>query len=321
MTTPRRVPHSERSLVFSRVDALRVDAPPLGVAPAADNNVMKVTPDCLFMRTARGNIYGGRGGGSWWVTVLSVFAWTFFSVMEYFYYLNQVGDGSFHGQFLEHYVHSWPLTLLSPTAALLFSFWVFIPWRRQLPIIFNRKTGTVTCAIGNEIVRCRWHDTEAYIKDVSSFSANAEPINEGVLNLIFVNVEGTRLRTSIAATKDDDTAYMSRGIYGAAMVWEYIRLYMKNGAKALPPNCAISKYRFDYLSECFTTINPFKVFKVKKRRNLIWSVLFFPIVLPLGIVGMLGDLLYFAFDRILPRRKWPQALIDACNGVWDGKEN
>ena len=38
----------------------------------------------------------------------------------------------------------------------------------------------------------------------------------------------------------------------------------------------------------------------------------------LDYLAILGDLQYFALDRMLPKRKWPQALLDACDGVWDG---
>ncbi|WP_175210028.1 hypothetical protein [Achromobacter mucicolens] len=69
----RTVPKTEKSWVYNRVDALRIDDPPLGVAPAADKNFMKVTECCLFMRTASGSFYGGRGSMSWWAVLLAVF--------------------------------------------------------------------------------------------------------------------------------------------------------------------------------------------------------------------------------------------------------
>jgi hypothetical protein len=310
---------SERSIAFARVDALRVDDPPLGIEPVADGNVMKVTADCLFMRTSAGRIYGGRGSMSWWAAVMTFFIWAFFSLLGYGYYWHDVQAGRFSGNFLEHYVSNWPITFGPPIYVLIFSSWIFIPWRRQLPIIFNRKTGKVTCAIDNQIVSCHWQDTEAYIKDVTSVSAGGVPLNEGVLNLIFVDSDGKRLRAAIPATKDDPKIFVQRGIVGAAAVWEFIRLYMKEGANAVPPIVPFGKYRFDHLSECFTTANPFKIFKVQKKINLIWSVVFLPLALPIGVIAILGDLLYFALDRILPKRKWPQALLDACDGVWDGE--
>ncbi|WP_314598979.1 hypothetical protein, partial [Burkholderia aenigmatica] len=47
----------------------------------------------------------------------------------------------------------------------------------------------------------------------------------------------------------------------------------------------------------------------------------FPIVAPILWIITLGDLIYMGLDRILPRRKWPQELIDACDGVWDGRDD
>jgi hypothetical protein len=317
--TSHHVPKSERSIAFARVDALLVDDPPLDIAPVADNNVMKVTADCLFMRTSKGRLYGGRGSMSWWLAVMTIFVLFMFSVFNYGNGLYEVKAGKYSGGVLAFFFEYWFYPVGVAFAAFLFSFWILIPWRRQLPIIFNRKTGQVTCAIDNQIVSCHWQDTEAYIKDVTSVSAGGVPLNEGVLNLIFVDGDGKRLRAAIPATKDDPKIFVQRGIVGAAAVWEFIRLYMKEGADALPPIVPLGKYRFDHLSECFTTANPFKIFKVQKKINLIWSVLFFPLALPIGVIAILGDLLYFALDRILPKRKWPQALLDACDSVWDGK--
>ncbi|WP_321859207.1 DUF6708 domain-containing protein [Paraburkholderia tropica] len=305
--------------MFGRVDALRVNDPPLGVEPGADNNVMKVTHDCLFMRTGRGSLYGGRSSMSWWAVVSSVFVWAFCSSIECGYYLRDARSDDMKNSLLEDYFSSWPITIGFATVLLLASFWIFIGWRRQLPIIFNRKTGMVACHIDKQTVSCRWENMEAYIKDVTSFAANGVATNEGVLTLIFVDDEGNRLRTGITGTRDAKEAIRHRAIYGAGMVWEYIRLYMKEGPDALPPNSILmTKYRLDSVWECITTGNPFKVFKVEKKRNLIWSVLFFPIVLPFGVILILSDLFYFALGRILPRRKWPQAMLDACNSVWDG---
>lgn len=55
------VTKKEHSVLYRRVEALRPDGPLLSVAPAADNNLMRMTEDCLFMRTASGSLYGGRG--------------------------------------------------------------------------------------------------------------------------------------------------------------------------------------------------------------------------------------------------------------------
>ncbi|WP_286937689.1 hypothetical protein [Achromobacter sp. UBA4530] len=93
------VPKKERSVLYSRVDALRHDGPPLGVKPAADKNVMKMTTDCLLMRTASGSLYGGRGSMSWWAVITSVFVWALFSLFEFVNYTKSVSKGTFHGDF------------------------------------------------------------------------------------------------------------------------------------------------------------------------------------------------------------------------------
>ncbi|MNT02464.1 hypothetical protein D3C72_1369630 [compost metagenome] len=111
-----------------------------------------------------------------------------------------------------------------------------------------------------------------------------------------------------------------RGIYGAAMIWEYIRLYMHAGAQAVPPIAPIAEYRLKRPTDAFRHFNPFKALRVKFWWYPVAVPFFLFVALPLAPVAIAGDLLYYALDRILPRRKWPQGLIDACDGVWDGRE-
>src|SRR5690606_10660697 len=115
--------------------------------------------------------------------------------------------------------------------------WILIPWRTQIPVIFNRSTRKVTCEIKKRIITWDWDDLEAYIKDVTTFAVGGAPLNEGVLTLAFdvpnpdKGDRMERLRIGIKGTEDAIPAMLNRGIYGAAMVWEYIRLFMREGAE------------------------------------------------------------------------------------------
>ena len=320
------VPEVERSFHVTRTEALRPADPPLGVEVAADNNVMKVTPDCLFMRTAEGTIYGGRRSMSWWAVIVTVFVWGGFLAFQPFDYRADMAAGKFDGSFLQYFFAYWYIPSGIASGLLLMCFWMFIPWRRQLPIIFNRATRKVTCEIDKRIISWDWDLLEAYIKDVTTVAVGGAPMNEGVLTLAF-NVcnpdKGNRmerLHIGIKGTEDAIAALPHRGIYGAAMVWEYIRLYMREGADALPPICPLAKYRLDHVSESFKQFNPLSALKVK----VYWLPLAIPffifVALPFSVLLVLGDLLYMALDRVLPRRKWPREMLEACGGVWDGRE-
>lgn len=328
MTQGHPTAKAERSVSFTRVDALRPSDPPLGVEPAADNNVMKVTEHCLFIRTAFGSMYGGRRSMSWWAAVMLPFVLAFFSLGTYAAYRYQRDfEGYTKGAF-SFFGENWEYPVGVSVAFLLGCFWIFIPWRTQLPIIFNRKTRQVTCIIQGKWVYQSWDHLEAYIKDVTTFAVGGAPVNEGVLTLAFPYADHDRphadwrLRVGIAATQDDRHAVINQGIYGAAQIWEYIRLYMTEGAAALPLTSALAPYRISHASEAARQFNPLKVLKVSHSAWLLFAVPFFVfIALPVAPLLMLGDIFYMLLDSILPRRKWPKELIDACDGVWDGRED
>ncbi len=316
------VPDAEQSWLYGRVDALRPGEPPLGAEPAADNNVMKITADCLFMRTASGSIYGGRRSMSWWAAVGVVLSWEFFTLFQLENYLHDRWVGKTTVGFLEYVNYGWSHPLLIAGGVFLGCAWMFIPWRRQLPVIFNRKTNKVACLINNQLVTEEWSAIEAYIKDVTTV-AGGVPINEGILTITFRRwgFDGTQLRAVIMGTQDAPAAISNRGIYGAAMVWEYICLYMRDGAAAVPPITPIAAYRLDRPIDAFRHFNPLKALRVKIRWYPVAVPFFLFVALPLAPVAIVGDLLYYALDRILPRRRWPQELVDACDNAWDGRDD
>ena len=321
----RPIPRKEKSIFFTRVDALRPHDPPLGVAPAADNNVMKVTKSCLFVRPASGSIYGGRFSMSWWATTVLPFVFVFFSVVEYISYRHDSSVNGYSAGAIAHYLENWYYPVGISAVFLIFCFWLFIPWRTQLPVIFNRRTRKVTYLARGKIASQSWDCLEAYIKHVTTFAAGGAPINEGVLTLAIPYAEhdhqqsDDRLRIGISATKDADEAFFNRGIYGAAMIWEYIRLYMREGMITLPPSSALSNYRATSVRECVSLWSPFRMFRSRSWWKRLLAPFLFPVAAPVLWLITVGDLLYMGLDRILPRRKWPQELIDACDGIWDGR--
>ena len=326
MMKKNKIPNDEKSIFYTRVDALRPNAPPLGVAPAADNNIMKVTKDCLFIRPAFGTIYGGRRSMSWWATIALVFLLVFLSALEYIGYLHDTKYNNYSAGALAHYIENWDFPLGTLAFFIVGFSWIFIPWRTQLPIIFNRKTLKVSCIIEGQYVNQSWDQLEAYIKDITTFAVGGVPTNDGVLTLSFPYAgpgypnNNSRLRIGISGTQDADEAFFNRGIYGAAMLWEYIRLYMCEGKDALPHSSALNSYRATSIQECITSWNPFRMFLSRTWWKRLLAPLLFPIAAPILWLITLGDLIYMGLDRILPCKKWPQELIDACDGAWNGEE-
>jgi hypothetical protein len=72
------------------VEALRPEYS-TGVEPWVDNNVMKVTPNCLFMRTSSAILLDGRRSMSWWAVFMSVFIIVFlFFADEWVYFSKEI---------------------------------------------------------------------------------------------------------------------------------------------------------------------------------------------------------------------------------------
>jgi hypothetical protein len=295
------------------------------VPPSADNNVMKITEDCLFVRTAHGRMMGGRYSMTWWATEVAVFSWGLANLFAYNGYNFDVLMKTFHGSFFEYYFFGkGNFALWGPSVFIVGSFWMFIYWRMQLPIIFNRKTQKVTAYIKGKIFTQSWEKMCAEVATSYSPIYGGVPIREGVLRLFFPYKKGRRKKREyemigVSATMETKAAHAHPGSYGAAQIWAYICLFMHEGAVALPPfEPDVAKYRQDRFLDSFKCYNPMQIFPKDKLLYPISLPFFFFFIVPCSILAIIGDLLYTAFDRILPKRKWPQELLDACDNVWDG---
>ncbi|MDR1890045.1 MAG: hypothetical protein LBQ81_11830, partial [Zoogloeaceae bacterium] len=45
------------------------------------------------------------------------------------------------------------------------------------------------------------------------------------------------------------------------------------------------------------------------------------VTLPFRASTFLAELIYMGLDRVLPRRRWPKELLEACDYVWDGSND
>ncbi|MDR3158860.1 MAG: hypothetical protein LBU11_07590 [Zoogloeaceae bacterium] len=66
------IPEEQYNALITDVNALRPSDPPPDVPAKAGNNIMRITEDYLFVRTASGSMYGGRASMSWWATFLTI---------------------------------------------------------------------------------------------------------------------------------------------------------------------------------------------------------------------------------------------------------
>jgi hypothetical protein len=295
------------------------------VPPGADNNVMKITENCLFIRTAYAQIMGGRYSTSWWMMIGGVFIGAFSHWLGYEIYGDQIESGKFQGSFLEFYFSTeGNISFLVPLGFFLIGLCLSIPWRTQLPIIFNRKTQRVTTYIKGLIFSVSWENMKATVGTATSAVYGGVPVREGILRLYFPYQKGKRKKRNyeiigVYSTTETETARRNVPMYGAGQIWAYICVFMNEGAAALPPfEEGVNKYRLDHISESFKFFNPMKMFPKDKLLYPITLPFFIFFIVPCSILIIIGDLLYMALDRILPKRKWSQELLDACDNVWDG---
>jgi hypothetical protein len=266
---------------------------------------------------------------TWWAVAFLLFVWIFVSVFFVYgtwYEYEYFGHVKASKEEIMFY-----LFLLCVFPAIGFS-WMFVFWRRRdLPIIFNRKTGKVTCLIQKWIAVQDWANLKAYVKDLTTVQGGGAPANEGILTLEFpwLDQDGKNIGTlsiPVSGARDAPEALRHRAIYGAAMVWEYIRLYMREGQDALPPfSHMTAKYRISHIRESWKEHNFIKAFREMFEVKVYWWPISIPfhlfVVIPFCFFAIPTDLIYMWLDKVLPRRKWPKELLEACDHVWDGSYN
>lgn len=151
-------------------------------------------------------------------------------------------------------------------------------------------------------------------------------MREGVISILFDTKtwddKDTLVNVNIYATEHHVDVYRFGPGYGGLMVWEAIRHYMNCDEQAIASSGRLSDaYRFGKWSDPFVVFNPFRVFWTETRWLRLFAPLGFLLALPVCAVIIPGELLYMWLGRVLPRRKWPQEMIDACGGIWDGSDD
>ncbi|MDR2689103.1 MAG: hypothetical protein LBB76_05020 [Azoarcus sp.] len=353
------IPEEQYNALITDVNALHPGDPPLDVPAKAGNNIMRITEDHLFVRTASGSMYGGRASMSWWATFLTTMILLFplMSLLDFLldslHYLLMDGM-SFHDSFFTFGIDRIDREdILIFLGILLFwslaMSWIFVGWRRQLPIIFNRKARTVTCWLGNRLCIRNWDEMTAYSKGGIVVTYGGGSGSEGSLHLVMdyrFNPKKKKMEEVCISVYETNTMGDYHASQRAEMIWEYMRLYMDQGAAALPPFADDSKseYGLDHVSEAFTlwggiikmVLGMFFSPKQTAKNivglfrengffggisNLLALTLLSVIAIPYSLLSIPTELFYMGLERILPCRKWPKELLEACNYIWDGSND
>ena len=189
----------------------------------------------------------------------------------------------------------------------------FIFWRIEIPICFNRKTRKVSFWVKGQLAQVDWGEIEAYTKLARSVAAGSgAPIKEQIVAFnIFLTPASEYYEPEAHNVTISGTDYWDKDdpVAGAKALWEYTYLFMEKGKQALPDDkIELKSYT---LMEALRENNPLP------HKGLDWiavvvSIVLLPITIPLYFITVPTDVIYTFLDKILPRRKPPKPLREAC---------
>ncbi len=268
-----------------------------GVAPQADNNVLKVTEHCLYVLSAADRESTGRASGAWWVVWATIFMTYLLSYT--FYHLYKL-DG-ISANWLEDLALGGGGMLIF----IIFTLPFLIRWRRVLPVCFNRKTKKVSAWIKGELLQADWDTIEAHVKTLTIgprlgvLSVNLYPVKRRM-------GDRTPWSLPIAGTERQSMTPQE----ASYMIWEYLRLFMEEGKQAIPePNPVMKKV--SGIKAVLSDNNPFPL-KDRDLGQKIFNFILLPIATPFALVSIPTDIIFIGLDKILPKRKPPKELLAAC---------
>ena len=254
------------------------------------------------MRRYEDEYGGGRLGGVWW-SLWIIIAFVLFLI------ITMIFSQQFRDEILGD---EWFIMAIVLGATILAFTPFFIIWRRELPICFNRNTRTVSYWIKGELAQVNWDEIVAYAKTKRSVTPGSGAlIKEQLINInIFTKGSGhyepEEHDLGIAAcdfSGSEDPVAEAKGL------WEYIRKFMDEGKDALPETKVNT--RICSLKESMIDTNPYPI-KDVHIIGIIINTILLPFTVPFAILNVMTDMVYCVLDIILPKRKPPKALCEAC---------
>ena len=285
------------SIMFSNTNRLLPNKS-TGTKPRIDGfNFSGITENTLKLREYKGQYGGGRLGGAWW----SIWILIMSSII-------MLGSDVLALITGEPITGDWFLGVIAMLAAVLAFSPFFILWRREVPVCFNRKTRKVSFWIKGQLAQVDWDEIEAYTKLSRSAAAGSGAlVKEQLIAFnIFITPVSVAHNVTIPGTdywdKDDP-------VMGAKGLWEYIYLFMEKGIEGVPE--PKNTTRICSLKESMIDTNPYPI-KDVHIIGIIINTILLPFTVPFAIINVITDMVYCVLDIILPRRKPPKPLREAC---------
>jgi hypothetical protein len=240
-----------------------------------NQSIIKTTEDVAFMNRYKSNMWGGQFS-----------TYTGIGIgLTIFYGINFL---SLFQAPIENETLSFTLLIL-PIILLLYTL-IIVTWRRELPICFNKKTQKVSAWIGGELAEIEWekfHMFHTKIQDGAQATAK-------VFLFTLFGKSGKRYPMTIW----DE---LPAGLY--AYVHDFMNhkepIIVENGKMEI----ARGNFQFTFKELFIQRFSFRKEENVFMRIFLVFSAIFF--TLPI-------DFLMYGLNKVLPRRKIPKELLDAC---------
>jgi len=259
---------------------------------ASDMSVTKVTKDVLFMVRSYRSVFGNQWGAYFFMPVL-VFLLICYSIAIY-YSIVIMGNPIWNPTFIN---------IVAISIPILFFLIVVIPWRRDLPICINKKTGVVSVWTKGELAQIT---KEELLLFRSEFRAGRSILRGAAF---FLNGVVSKKRIKVLIIEEVDFLWLEKLIYdfldGKEITFdEYTLNKIKRG------NFELSIKKLFVLR----FIDSYYAFS-KWEKILLYPFYFLYSI----FIGFPTDLLMYGLNKILPRRKIPKELLEAC-GCKDGEK-
>jgi hypothetical protein len=268
----------------------------IGVEPAADRNIERITTCCLDASPKMSFFMGkGRLGGAWWMIWMSL---AFGGLgIPFGFYIGRPFDGLLYSIIVGGLLGAnvlWPIHV----------------WKKWYPIRFSRKTRKVYCHWYGKTYIEDWDNIKAYLKIQTDFNAQGAPDQVPQIHIEFHKDNGTVFTNPLLGLTGFGIGLSIED--KAAAAWEYIRRYMEEGPDQLPePDLRVHKaLAFD---ELLPENNPFPI--LKSERKWVWPFeigLFFPIRCIWFLITYPTEVLYYLLDKKVKMNPFPAEMDEPC---------
>jgi hypothetical protein len=273
---------------------------PIGIEPAADRNIERITTCCLDASPKMSFFMGkGRLGGAWWMIWIMIAS-----------IVPAILIPPFLKNTVEVYQASLSFASITVIGFSLSLLWPILVWKKNYPIRFNRKTRKVYCHWYGKTYIEDWDTIRAYLKIQTDFNAQGAPSQVPQIHIEFHKDNGSVFTNPLLGLTS-----VSKGLaidQEAMAAWEYIRRYMEEGPDGLAlPELGIERaLAFD---ELLTQSTPFPI--IRSENKLMWPLhigLFFPTRFVWFLITYPTEVLYYWLDKHVDMNPFPPEMDEPC---------